>query len=314
MTANRFTLYAATMTLLAATVLPHSWAQGSLFAREGTVWTGDVRLYYKSVGTGEAIVVLHGGPGINHSYFLPQLGTLARTYRLIFLDQRAHGRSTAPRDTNAITLKNFVDDLEALRRTLRLGPMNLMAHSWGSLVALSYAAQYPSSLKRLILINPIPASDSLNALAVQQHAARQTREDREELASLMRTSAFRQRTPASMDRYFRTVFRSTFHDPRYADSLTFFFPGDYASKSNKLKHLARDLDGYDLVPLLGAVTAPTLIVRGSDDPTPRPAMEIIRDAIPGASLAEIPRSGHFPFIEQREAFVNTVRTFLNTTR
>lgn len=75
---------------------PETYAQSSLFAQEGTFRASGVRFYYKRVGTGEPVVVLHGGPGINHSYFLPQMGELARTYQLIFLDQRAHGRSSPP--------------------------------------------------------------------------------------------------------------------------------------------------------------------------------------------------------------------------
>lgn len=301
-------------TILALLLVQDAVTQVSLFAREGTSLVNGVRLYHKSVGTGEPILILHGGPGLNHSYFRPQMGELARTHRLIFFDQRAHGRSSSPRDTNAVRMKNFVEDVEAMRKSFGLGGMNLMAHSWGSLVALSYAFKYPENLKSLILINPVAANDSLGRVAAQVQAGRVSREDSLKRVDLMRSEGFRRRSPAALDRFFRMVFRSSLHDGRYADSLTLFFPRDYAAKSENLRHLATDLVNFDLYPSLKAISAPTLIIRGEADPTPVSAVEMMADSIPNARIRTIARSGHFPFVEQRQQFFESVRTFLHSIK
>jgi len=78
-----------------------------------------------------------------------------------------------------------------------------------------------------------------------------------------------------------------------------------------MKFLGKDLAVFNLYPRLRTISALTLIIRGNDDPTPLNAVEMIRDSIPGATMKTISRSGHFPFIEQPEAFFNTVRQFLN---
>src|SRR6266850_676176 len=69
-------------------------------------------LYLKIVGRGEPIVIVHGGPGMNHSYFIPHLDKLARKYKIVFYDQRASGKSSIP-SADSISLKFFVDDIEA---------------------------------------------------------------------------------------------------------------------------------------------------------------------------------------------------------
>ena len=60
--------------------------------QEGFIDAHGVLIYYKSIGTGSPLVVLHGGPGASHDYFLPHLLPLARTHRLIFIDERGSGR------------------------------------------------------------------------------------------------------------------------------------------------------------------------------------------------------------------------------
>src|SRR5207245_3234572 len=61
--------------------------------QEGLVDAGGVLIYYESVGRGAPLVILHGGPGASHDYFLPYLLPLARRNRLVFIDERGSGRS-----------------------------------------------------------------------------------------------------------------------------------------------------------------------------------------------------------------------------
>ena len=109
-------------------------------------------------GQGYPIIVLHGRTGLDHGYFLPQLSKLGEDHRLFFFDQRASGKSSAAIDTNSMTIDNFVEDLEGLRRGFHPGKMNLLGHSWSGLVAMFCAVKYPDSLNSLILVNTTPES------------------------------------------------------------------------------------------------------------------------------------------------------------
>jgi alpha/beta hydrolase fold len=92
--------------------------------KEGFIDVNGLFLYYTEIGHGEPLVVLHGGPGGSHNYFLPFLLPLARNNRLIFMDERGSGRSSKLQHPSGYTVDNMAADVEALRTALRLGSIN----------------------------------------------------------------------------------------------------------------------------------------------------------------------------------------------
>src|SRR6266851_934797 len=122
-----------------------------LSIEEGYVDAGGVLIYYKSLGHGDPLLILHGGPGASHDYFLPYLLPLARRNRLVFIDERGSGRSEKLDDASAYTVENMVEDVEAVRRGLGLGTIALLGHSFGGVLAQAYAFKYQASLSHLIL-------------------------------------------------------------------------------------------------------------------------------------------------------------------
>ena len=98
---------------------------------EGFVDAHGVLIYYKIIGHGAPLMLVHGGPGASHDYLLPYLLPLARTNQLIFIDERGSGRSEKLEDAKQYTVENMVEDVEAVRpgapclavfETLRLPP------------------------------------------------------------------------------------------------------------------------------------------------------------------------------------------------
>ena len=105
-----------------------------------------VLIYFKTVGKGSPLVIVHGGPGASHDYFLPYLLPLARTHRLIFIDERGSGRSQRLQDTSHYTVEAMVEDLEDVRVALNLGKVAVLGHSYGGVVAQAYALKYQQNL------------------------------------------------------------------------------------------------------------------------------------------------------------------------
>ena len=283
-----------------------------LKVEEGKRWINGTELYYKIVGTGTPIVILHGGPGLDHTYLLPQMLKLAKHYRLIFFDQRACGRSTSAVDTNSITMNMFADDVEGIRQAFRLGKMNLMGHSWGGLVAMLYAVKYPTNLNSLILVNTTPASSELRNASIMVMAQRGTREDSLARVALGKTDGFRTRQPKVMEQFFRVLFRGSFFNRTYADSLTLSFDTSYATKSRLMQQLYKDKNAitYDLHPRLGRIECPTLIVGSTYDTSVPESNEQIHKSIKGSTLVVLDSCGHFPYIEAPKKFFGEVERFL----
>ncbi len=98
-----------------------------------------------------AAMVIHGGPGGDHSGFKPGFSPLAARMQLVFFDHRGQGRSD-PADPATYTLDENVEDMEALRRHLGLGPIVSIGTSYGGMVAMAHATRYPDAVSHLVLI------------------------------------------------------------------------------------------------------------------------------------------------------------------
>lgn len=104
----------------------------NLFAmQDGFADSHGALIYYQSVGRGTPLMIVHGGPGASHDYFLPYLLPLIRTSRLVFIDERGSGKSSKFEDPGQYTIANMVEDIEAVRLALGLGKISLLGHSFG---------------------------------------------------------------------------------------------------------------------------------------------------------------------------------------
>jgi proline iminopeptidase len=130
----------------------------------------DVSLFVKVVGRGDPLLLMHGGPGADHTTMLP-FRRLADRFTLVFYDHRGNGRSTgAP---SSMTWENLTADADALRQRLSFERWAVLGHSFGGHVALEYALRYPDRLSHLVLLDT--GGDSHWARAERARAPRRAR-------------------------------------------------------------------------------------------------------------------------------------------
>jgi proline iminopeptidase len=112
---------------------------------------GDVSLFVDIVGRGYPLLLMHGGPSLDHWSLLP-FRQLAGQFTVIFYDHRCNGRSTgAP--VSSMRWENLTADAEALREELGFERWTVLGHSFGGHVALEYALRYPASVSHLVLLD-----------------------------------------------------------------------------------------------------------------------------------------------------------------
>src|SRR5260370_7329319 len=119
--------------------------------QEGFVDTHGALIYYQSVGRGTPLMIVHGGPGASHDYFLPYLLPLMRTSRLVFIDERGSGKSSKFDDPRQYTIANMVEEIEAVRQSLGLGKISLLGHSLGGTLSQPYTFKYHNNLSLCFL-------------------------------------------------------------------------------------------------------------------------------------------------------------------
>jgi proline iminopeptidase len=233
--------------------------------------------------------VIHGGPGGDHSGFKPGFSALADRMQLVYFDHRGQGRS-AKGDPATYTLDENVEDMEALRLHLGLGPIVSIGTSYGGMVAMAHAARYPASVSHLVLVVTV-AHAGFNARAQQIVAERGTAEQKEVAAQLWTGQLD---TPEKLRRYYEVMgpLYSRRHDPAAAqagrdrgilspDALNrAFAPGGF-------------LQSFDLRPELRNIAAPTLILAGRHDwICPPEFSEELHRLIPGSDLRIFEESSH----------------------
>lgn len=309
-------ILAGTLLSFPARALPQKGGEDAPLVVDGLRLINGTQLYCKSIGTGIPLVIIHGGPGLDHSYLLPQMQQLADTYELIFFDQRGCGKSSVHLDSAAMTMDALVEDIDKVRDAYNLNTMNLMGHSWGGLLAMAYAIKHGDRLNSLILVNSTPPTSELRQASFNMIARRTTRSDSIAEASLVQSDEFNRHDPETMQRYFRLFFRGSFRNPTLADELTLKFGPEYAATSRLVKYLAKDpqMQSYDILTQLETITCPVLVIASDDDITPPESNEQIHSHISGSRYIVLKNCGHFPFIEAPGQFFPVVRDFLERTR
>lgn len=257
-------------------------------------------------------MVLHGGPGAHHDYLLPQLLDLARDRDCLFYDQRGGGSSKTD-DRAPITWQTHVADLAHLLTELESGPLTLVGYSWGALLALLFTLETSEGRAqpipaRLVLLDPAPLSRRWRSEFETEFARRQSSPAIGALREALATSGLRETDPAAYkQRTFELSVAGYFADPARARDLTPFRVTGRVQQS-----VWESLGDFDLIPQLGRLRIPTLIVHGRQDPIPLASSEAAAQAM-GAEHCWLEDCGHVPYVEQPDALFAAVRSFLVRT-
>ncbi len=268
------------------------------------------RVFVETEGSGPPLVLLPAGPGLDHAYFHPHLTSLAPYATVVYLDPRGCGRSES-RPAADYTLEAMAADLEAVRRDLNAGTIDLMAHGLGQAVALRYADRHPERIGRLIFIGASPRPGSLldspgvveGMSEAMRAAVAAARADR----YLSPDGRLRERLRIVSPLLFHRLTDRSFHNA-FVETIT--------TSADVYEALGAAL-GRDEAPAGGApdalsrLKAPLLIVAGRHDRTATVAeAEAVRDAAAGSRLVVLEDSGSFPFVEQPVEFLKAVKGFL----
>jgi proline iminopeptidase len=274
-----------------------------------TFMNAGVKLWYDMRGAdaGTPLVVVNGGPGFDHTYELCSdvWDRLAGRRPVVMYDQRGTGRSGALKAGQSCTLRDQVADLEALRIQLRRETLDLLGHSWGGFLVMAYAATHPERVGRLIIVDSAaPKWSETEFVFAQFYPDRIEEQSRLELQDALGVQGAFEK---SLDVYFGMLFLS---DEKRDEFLAHTRGLRLHRAVNSA--ISADVASLDLTPLLATLECPTLVLTGRYDinVAPSTAWRIHR-AIPGSRFHAFERSGHLPFFEEPEAFLEVVEPFLD---
>lgn len=286
------------------------------------VSVGGHKIWYESEGQGEPLVLIPGGPGSSHDYFHPYFSALSRQYRVIYYDPFGTGKSEHAKDAAEYSLKQEVEEVEQLRKSLGVDHWNVFGHSWGGVVAQGYASKYGGAIKHLVLSDCLVSGKSYqdtNDRALRLMA--DLYPDNWKKMEALHAKGLKSSSPEIMQvepDLFALVF---FYQRRNTSKLV---PASESTLNPEISVaiMGKDMDfklsgeaaDFDWHAGLKALQLPILIVNGRADlvVTPRQAEEVAA-AAPRSRLVIFEHSGHFSFAEETAATMKVIRDFLGSS-
>jgi proline-specific peptidase len=271
-----------------------------------------IRIFYQAVGSPDnyPLIVLHGGPGLDHTEMCPWLDSLCDDFYLIYLDERGQGRSEQV-DPSTLSLSRFAADVAEVAAALGLPRYALLGHSFGSFIALTHAVERGDASHYIIsggtasftktspeiqanLANFEPVE--LREMVIQSWDMEPSVKTREDCSRLMRMQMPFHFATATSDAYRRYMALEDrcIYSPQV---LAYFAANEYA---------------IELEDQLGAITRPTLLITGEFDRTcTARATRDMHAGIRDSEMVIVPEAGHMTFVEQPQAYFTAVRGFFS---
>lgn len=252
-----------------------------------------------------ALVFMHGGMGLDHTYLRPYVDGLGDEFRLVFFDHRLNGRSprtaTGPQalDGMARDARDVVADTAAGCRVI------VVSHSFGAWVAIALAALAPDATSGIVLVAPglSPSSGQTLLQYVTEHGTPAVQQAViEAFTGRMQTDEeYRHAWLDLVPLYLAT--RDAEAGRRLLRDVHFSLEGFYA-------FLASGIDRFDWKGALGRFRGPVLVVSGDADfmeQDPGGGGAAVASVAPQGTFLRIPGAGHMPFADQPAAFCDAVR-------
>jgi proline iminopeptidase len=292
--------------------------------QEGFVDANGVLIYYKSLGRGSPLLVVHGGPGASHDYLLPYLLPLARHHRLVFIDERGSGRSPKLEDAKLYTVDNMVEDVEVVRRALGLGKVALLGHSYGGVLAQAYALKYPAGLSSLLLCSTFSSTKEMNKV-FDRMKEKMAPELRERIEKAEKEGLFGKGKDYEKNRYTNNYMLAAWGegyfpylygrrpDPNYDPIAAGIMSWDLYREmwgSHGEYVIDGNLVSVEYTDRLSSIRVPTLITAGDHDECDPSLSRMMHEKIAGSKLVIFPESGHMTFVDQPTMFLRIVEDFL----
>ncbi len=281
--------------------------------KKGYVPIKNGKLYYEQEGQGIPMVLINGGPGNTHHGFHPYFSQLKDVARIIYYDQRGTGKSSKDDTGKTYTVNQAVEDLESLRKTLKIDKWVLLGWSYGGLLAQLYALTYPEHCAGLVLVaaqsgvpEPItePIRDRMFISQAEDDAINDIKKKYSEGKITGIQSFYNQQLAGDWKRqsYYKPTQEQLIRKVLYA----------WAPAPGFIETIRPESDAINLAGKFNDFEIPTLIMEGKWDLlwwNPDRA-EVMRRNHPRAQVEIFDKAGHYIFADEPKKFFTRLKAFL----
>ncbi|ALZ74551.1 alpha/beta fold hydrolase [Rheinheimera sp. F8] len=271
-------------------------------------------IYYQTFGTGQPVLIINGGPGLDSAGFEPVAKAIAaQGFQAVLFDQRGTGRSPLAKiDADNIRLELMVQDIEQLRQHLQHDKLIILGHSFGGMLGAAYAAKYPQHIQKLIfsssggldlqfrdqiaerLLNNLSMEQQIKMQMYQlrQRSGDESESTRDQLAQLRANAYVIDKTKAPLIAARLKVVNMTINSLVFADL---------------------DRMHFDLKQQFKSFKAPVLVLQGEKDIISVETAKTIAGSFNNARLVLMPDCAHYGWLDQPQLYYNALFAFLRAS-
>lgn len=286
---------------------------GNTFAQiEGYASNNDLsKTYYKILGKGEPLLIINGGPGMNSNGFEGMAKILAETQQTIIYDQRGTGKSEL-KEINAktISMKIMADDIEALRKHLKIKKWNILGHSFGGMLASYYATIYPNSINKLVLSSSggIDLSLLKGPNLIEQNLSKVEKDsmnywddkiEKGDTSYTARLGRGRAMAPAYV------------YDQKYVPVIAERLTQGNSTINGLLWNDMQKMN-FDCTAKLKTFKNPVLIIQGKEDVISNEIGELAQKTLPNSKLILLENCRHYGWLDAKEKYFGEINSFLKS--
>lgn len=306
--------------------------------REG-FWTmrDGIRIHYRIVGTGDPVLIVHGGPGEPYKKAWEGLNRIQQGYSFIYYDQRGCGQSSRPIDrlskcewkecqpelSKKLGIEAALMDMEEIRQIIGTEKITVIGHSYGAVIAALYATEFPDSVNKLVMVSPAPSiripidsDDDVYTIISKDLPVNENAEFekyRENLWEPEHVLKMDEEELSVQNRRFFYFYDEYHRNVGLPNSVKLI--DDLVDKSTIGGWLPYGYawsfpDTFDYRGNLKAIKSPTLILWGDKDITRENWANDYQRYISNSKVVMISNVGHFMFEENPTAFADAINDFL----
>ena len=272
-------------------------------------------LYYTKSGHGSKVVLLCGGPGFGASLMKPWLDSLSHQFEPVLFEQRGTGLSSNVKlDNSTINISRACQDIDNLREHLGEARLNLCGYSWGCMLALAYAARYPTKVNHVILLSPGPGGVDLTTVnAVGDNVKWNTYPAECDSIAFWRERKNQVSNPARAARL-RMVFSfmNRFYDHDLGRKALEKYLQDAEYNPVMAELMWQDMNkGFDLRSSIKKYKGRCHIIRPRQEVMPGEILLRIKEALPQTQIVYLEKCGHLADLEKPKELFSLIRSLLS---
>jgi proline iminopeptidase len=261
-------------------------------------------LWVDVAGTGTPMILCHGGPGL-WDYFDDLAADIEDLVTVVRWEQRGCGRSTDGEYSHSV--ERYVEDLETIRLEVGVDRWVVGGHSWGAMLALQYALQHPDRTCALVYISGVGIGQEWR----HEFRAERGRRLGDEYDRWL-TLSDGARTPEEEAEYRRMSWGIDFVDQAHGAMLAARIDRPFAINTEANRLIGEEMNAWieeDLVFRCAQLKTPALVIHGAEDPRSAWAIDSLVAALSNGEVAVLSGAGHFPWLDARQRFSDSLRAF-----